>query len=233
MLGYRKSYMGQIKMLKKEVTEKQRQYEALRTHGTSDANNSFYDLAQGQSIREIVEHTQFLATERISASRVIMREIGREETLSTSTETGSRNSTIPAAPAPLPPPPPHEPNMDGPGYPSVSHESEQDINNTTELFEITKDGAMEVESDVVEIVSEEPTISGPSGPKISATDLYLSHSTAVSNTSFPQEQPAGGSSDGPSPRYRMVIRKGKMISKRWRDSGDDADQSDSSSSGSE
>ncbi|KAJ9604373.1 hypothetical protein H2200_011207 [Cladophialophora chaetospira] len=229
-----KCYRGQIKMLKTEVREKQREYEALRTHVTYEANIPVSQLDWDHSIRQIVEHVQDLATQHISTSRVIMRDIGREEALSPSTETGSRNSAIPLSPPPIPrTPSPHEPNRDGLGYALFSDQSEQDFGVSAEPSEIFRDDVVEVGSAIVDLASEEPTVSGPRSPNTSVTAAYFACSRAVPNTSSQQEQTEGGSRNTQSPRNRMVVRNGKMVSKRWRTSRDDNDDAGSSSSDSE
>ena len=215
-------------MLKQQVSEKQHQYEALRLHRTNDANNPVSDLAWSQSIQQIVEHIETLATERISASRIVIRNIGREETLSTSTETGSRSITTPTVPEPLPP---TLHATDGLAYPLGSRVLEQGIRVPPNLSDISGDDAMEVESDIVDVVSEEPAVSGRSGLDVSTTAVYLSRSTSVSNTSLQQEseQLVGQSRGGPSTRYRLLTRKGKPVPKEWQDSRDDTDSSASDS----
>lgn len=241
-------------MLKKDTKEKQRQYEALRTISSNDPSNPFYDQTMSsRSIRKIVENGQDLAKEHISASRNIISDIGPGRTFSKRTKTGNGSRTIPAAPirpsspprsAPPPPPPPsprrHGPHMDERGSSSAPYDVDHPINTSPNPFESPIEEEMEARPGMVETAQEGPTASGPSGPNSSARRLSLSHSATVSNKSLPQEQPAAGPDHDtlqpeppPRTRYRIVVRKGKMVPKEWRHRGADDDGSDSSASESE
>lgn len=256
-MRYRESCMAQIKMLKKEVKEKQRQYEALRRVSTSDINNSFYEQAvRGQLMREIVERIYVLAANRVSASRVLMREIGREQTASTPTRDSVRSRVAHRVPIRLPPAPPlpsssPEQNIDRSGPPPAAREAGQDINNPVEPFESPGYEARQAQadnsevlpdrfSDISEVSQDRFTGSDAGDRNVSPIELPPSRPENVSNQNFTPEAPrAGASHDRPPPippspdRYRMVVRNGKMVPKKWRQPGEKADQDDSSSSGSE
>jgi hypothetical protein len=237
------------------MLRKQLQYQALRTISTSDLNNPFYDQAgNARLLQEIVENIQILATDRILASGVIIRDIGHGKTPSPRNKTSGLRRTTPAAPvhppspprpasppSTLPPPPRRDEHyMDERGSPSARHDVEQPVNNSAEPYESLRDEEIEAGPRMVETALEGPTGSGHSGPNTSTRRLSLSHSATVSNQSFPQELPAAGPRDRtpqpeppPRPRYRMVVRKGKMVPKEWRRPGADDDESDSPSSDSE
>ncbi|KEF53477.1 uncharacterized protein A1O9_10452 [Exophiala aquamarina CBS 119918] len=143
MMEYRKSCEARIKMLKGEAEEKQRQYEALRTVSTSDVNNTFYEeTMRPQLVREIVERVHVLATDRVSASRVIMKEVEREQTSSTRTRDKLRRSVARGAQLILlqtHPPSFSRPEQPGQGMDRsrprpITRESGQVIDHTAELF---------------------------------------------------------------------------------------------------
>jgi hypothetical protein len=251
--------MDQNKILEKEIKEQQRRSEALRTIRTSDPNNPFFDQTKnGRLMRNIVANVQNFATERSLASRDIIKDIGPGRTFSKRTKIGSgsratptdpihlSSPTRPAAsmpPPPLPPPPPsrpHEQDMDERGSPSAPRDVEQPVDNSVEPYERPRDEEIKTRPRISETALERPTASEPSGPNTSARRLSLSHSATASKQSFPQELPAAGPRAGtpqpeppPHPRYRIVVRKGKMVPKEWRRPGADNDESDSPSSDSE
>jgi len=241
--------MAQIKMLKREVKEKQRQYKALRTVLTRNSKNSFHEQTiRDQSMREMVENIVALAAERVSDSRGLAREFRREQTPSTIPRGSTRSSNAqqfpirlpPTSPFPSPLPGEHPQGMDRPDPPLAAREVRRDINNPVGPRQRPRDKRSLPRVDISKVTRDRSIGPSTSNPAISSTGHPLTLSRNISIESSTQEHGnhGAGPSGNPDPlwptrppraRYRLVVRDGKMVSKKWRQPEEIVDEEDSSS----
>lgn len=250
MVLCREAYTAQIRMLEREVEEKQRQYESLRKLKTSDPSNSFHDQAnQVQLIREIVEHVQRLATQRISDSDSVMRTIAPEEASSAHTSTGRRSSTRSTPsydpfnhlhrPYPSPPPRPQEQDNDKPLSRTIFRPVEQNENTLPAgSSRLPREHATVIQSSANEVAAVEPSDPISPSSNSSTKNQSLNPPVTVEGNDSSQELQEEPNSlivqvlqpPPTRPRYRMVVRRGKMVPREWRRPEDDDASAASSSS---
>ncbi|KAK5047095.1 hypothetical protein LTR84_007038 [Exophiala bonariae] len=252
------AHTAQISMLEKEVKEKQQQYESLLKLKTITPSNSLHSQAnQVQLIREIVEHVQQLATERISDSASIVRDIASEEKLSAHTSNGSKSSTKSRTThnpynyhdRSYPSPPPRRREQGGNEDRVFSHRicrTKQDTNPVTiesarkpgepvQEVHSSEEGIMPVEpSEVLATGSDDPTKNqshtNPATVEIHHSPRELPPEEVDRNIQIQQSPPPLSPIHS---QYRIVInRNGKMVTKKWRPAGDDSSSTASLSSSS-
>ena len=105
-----------MKEMKRECEEQQRRYNALRSLKTANPNNTYHqEAANAQMIQQLVVQVQMLTKQQTSATKEILRAVGR---VSQTSETTASSPVAPDGP-------PAQPDQQGPldqlGQPSTQY----------------------------------------------------------------------------------------------------------------